>query len=194
AGMPATLKHFPGHGWVNADSHVALPVDDRSFAEIETTDLKPFAKYVKRAQLIMPAHVVYPQCDSLPAGFSTFWLKKQLREKLGFKGQIVSDDLCMVGAHSLGEVEDRAVAAIEAGCDLLLVCNRRDQVIRLLDAEIDSTNLIGDGNLSNLRGKVRSVGATIPVNPQVTLLEKQFAHYVDDAFYAQQKSIGESHA
>lgn len=132
AGMMTIGKHFPGHGSVAADSHLALPVDDRSWAEIEAYDLRPFAALAGELDGIMPAHVVYPQVDPLPAGFSEFWLRTVLREQLGFRGLIFSDDLCMEGAVGIGPMRERVDVALAAGCDVVLVCNNRPEVLGLL--------------------------------------------------------------
>lgn len=133
AGVSAVGKHFPGHGYVRADSHLATPVDDRSFAEIESADLVPFRQMVDRGlAAVMPAHVIYPHVDEKPAGFSHKWLSDILRDQLGFEGVVFSDDLVMEGASFAGDMRQRAVAALQAGCDMVLVCNRPDLVDQLL--------------------------------------------------------------
>ena len=127
-GMGSCGKHFPGHGWVEADSHVAIPVDERSMAEIET-DMQPYHELSLDA--VMPAHVIYPVLDERPAGFSPRWLEK-LRLECQFDGIIFSDDLSMEGASVAGTIVDRANAAWDAGCDVLLVCNKPDFVDELI--------------------------------------------------------------
>ena len=126
AGMQATGKHFPGHGSIAADSHVAMPVDERSLREIEMDDLKPFQFMVEAGiNALMMAHVIYSHIDPRPAGFSSFWMKAILRKKMHFQGAIFSDDLSMEGAVIAGDYNQRAKTALDAGCDMILVCNNR---------------------------------------------------------------------
>lgn len=126
AGMVGVGKHFPGHGYIAADSHLELPVDDRSWGEIESRDLVPFMSLASRLAGVMPAHVLYPAIDTRPAGFSRFWLQDVLRRQCGFDGAIFSDDLGMLGAAGEGSFGARASAAFEAGCDLVLACTPAD--------------------------------------------------------------------
>jgi beta-N-acetylhexosaminidase len=129
AGMGCCGKHFPGHGWVAADSHLAIPVDERSLTEM-APDLEPYRRL--RLDGVMPAHVIYPQVDSRPAGFSPVWLE-MLRREFNFDGVIFSDDLSMEGASFAGDMVQRAEAAWAAGCDMLLICNVPDAVALVLD-------------------------------------------------------------
>ncbi len=143
AGMANCGKHFPGHGYVEADSHVAVPVDERTLDEILAHDAKPYDWMGQALASVMPAHVIYPKVDPNPAGFSSFWLQDVLRTQLGFEGVIFSDDLSMEGASVAGTVTQGAKAALDAGCDMVLICNnpeKADQLLTELDASISKTS------------------------------------------------------
>ena len=134
-GMKTTGKHFPGHGSVQADSHIDLPIDHRSYQEISSVDLLPFKQLIAegRVDALMPAHVIYPDVDDKSVGFSRIWLQDILREKLQFNGVIFSDDLSMEAASSIGGYVERSEAAQDAGCDMLLLCNNRSALIKVID-------------------------------------------------------------
>lgn len=129
AGMACCGKHFPGHGHVAADSHLAIPVDERNLAAM-ADDLLPYRKL--KLDAVMPAHVIFPQVDSRPAGFSPVWIDR-LRREFGHAGVIFSDDLSMEGASVAGDIVGRAQAAWDAGCDMLPVCNKPETVVELLE-------------------------------------------------------------
>lgn len=170
AGMGGVGKHFPGHGYVRADSHLAVPVDSRSLREIEESDLIPFARLVADGMPgMMPAHVIYPAADSLPAGFSAYWLQQILRQRLGFDGVVFSDDLSMEGAGVAGNMIQRAQAALDAGCDMVLVCNNplaADEVLQGLTWQKPALTI---ARMARLHGQ--------PHPPGMTALREQ-ARYV----------------
>ncbi len=154
AGMAGTGKHFPGHGGVNEDSHYDLPVDQRHFEDLEMEDLLPFERIIHAGlAAIMSAHVVFPEIDPQPASFSNFWLQEVLRERLGFQGVIFSDDLSMGAAASVGEPWERAERALQAGCDMLPVCNAPDAVVHILDHLSGYNDPAAHARLARLHGR-----------------------------------------
>ncbi len=155
AGMAATGKHFPGHGAVAADSHVDIPVDEREYKEIYVKDIVPFKRMIQHGMAaVMPAHVIYSQVDSLPAGFSSFWLKEVLRQRLGFQGVIFSDDLDMKGASVIAEkYSERADKALDAGCDMVLVCNNPEAAREVIDNLGAYDNAVSHLRLVRMHGK-----------------------------------------
>jgi beta-N-acetylhexosaminidase len=140
-GMNNCGKHFPGHGFVKADSHIDIPVDKRSLKAILADDAAPYGWLNASLASVMPAHVVYPKVDARPAGFSSRWLNDILRGQLGFNGAIFSDDLSMAGARLIDGKEvsyaQSAVAALNAGCDMVLLCNQSVDGGEALDTLID---------------------------------------------------------
>ncbi len=154
AGMMATGKHFPGHGAVEADSHVNVPVDDRAFEDIFQEDVVPFERLIHFGlAAIMTAHVIYPQIDNKLASYSEFWLKDVLRQRLGFQGVIFSDDLSMEGATVAGGVVERAKSALNAGCDMVLVCNHPESASEVLDGLGDYSSAASQMRLARMHGR-----------------------------------------
>jgi len=149
-GMRNCGKHFPGHGFVNADSHVEIPVDRRGLKAILADDAMPYDWLAGALTAVMPAHVIYPKIDKRPAGFSSKWLKEILRQRLGFDGAVFSDDLSMeAGRYIDGELlsyTDAALAALDAGCDLALLCNQSMGSGRPLDELLDGFSAAARSN------------------------------------------------
>ncbi|UCE89419.1 MAG: beta-N-acetylhexosaminidase [Pseudomonadota bacterium] len=183
AGMAATGKHFPGHGAVAADSHTELPVDEREFSQILSTDLLPFRRMIGYGlAAVMPAHVIYPQVDSRPAGFSTRWLREILRRRLQFQGVIFSDDLDMAGASVAGgDYADRAVAAINAGCDMVLVCNNRQGALRVIEGLEDRNDPVSHMRLARMHGRHRLTRNELHRDPRWQEAERKLVPYQQDA-------------
>lgn len=167
AGMMAVGKHFPGHGTAAADSHHVVVTDNRPYEDIAAADLVSFERMIHYGiAAIMAAHVVYPRVDTRPAGFSRHWMQEVLRRRLGFQGAIFSDDLAMAGAATAGDIKQRAEAALEAGCDMLLLCNELDAIAPLLDhlegyrnpaAQLRLARLHGRGRVDRIRMRLEPV-------------------------------------
>jgi beta-N-acetylhexosaminidase len=154
AWMSAVGKHFPGHGAVEVDSHLGLPVDKRYFEDMLQADMLPFSQLCQKELAgIMPAHIVFEQSDEMPAGFSRFWLQEVLRERFGFQGAIISDDLSMEGAAIVGGPLERAEAALEAGCDMVLVCNNPGSVVEVIDGLRIKPDPLRHARLVRLHGR-----------------------------------------
>jgi beta-N-acetylhexosaminidase len=155
AGMAAVGKHFPGHGSVAADSHHERPVDARDRADILQLDALPFERMAhKGLAAVMPAHVVYTEVDALPAGYSRTWLQDILRDELGFVGAVFSDDLAMAGAADAGkDYAARADAALDAGCDMVLVCNDRAGAIAAVEGIAERDRPDAQVHLMRLHGR-----------------------------------------
>ena len=156
AGMASTGKHFPGHGSVKADSHVAAAIDTRSYAEIQQKDMQTFIQLQPQLDALMPAHVIYSQVDPNPAGFSEFWIQKVLRQELGFDGVLFSDDLSMQAACVAGGADARIQAALKAGCDMGLVCNDRTAQCIALEGIVDLP-LPNQQRLERMRGNIPKI-------------------------------------
>ena len=156
AGMASTGKHFPGHGSVKADSHVAAAIDHRSYDEIYQKDMQSFIQLQPQLDALMPAHVIYEQVDPNPAGFSPYWIQKVLREQLQFDGVLFSDDLSMQAACVAGGADARIQAALNAGCDMGLVCNSRESACVALDG-IQNLALPNQERLERMRGKIPQI-------------------------------------
>ena len=153
AGMAAVAKHFPGHGAVVADSHDQLPVDRRSYGEL-LDDMRPYEKLIAKRQLagVMIAHIVYAETDPLPASFSSYWIRQQLRSTLGYDGAVLCDDLSMKATETMGSMPKRARLALQAGCDMVIVCNNRPAANATVAALRDYTDPLSLVRLARLHG------------------------------------------
>ena len=178
AGMATTGKHFPGHGSVKADSHVAAAIDSRSYDEIYAQDMQSFIQLKPQLDALMPAHVIYENVDPNPAGFSPFWIQKILRQTLKFDGVLFSDDLSMQAACVAGNADARIRAALDAGCDMGLVCNNRESACVALTG-IENLPLPNQERLERMRGKIPKIqiGETLDLGT-----EWQSVKHVIEAF------------
>jgi beta-N-acetylhexosaminidase len=166
AGMEAVGKHFPGHVGIAADSHLELPVDRRPYDALAMADLLAFERMIHYGlAALMPAHVLYPQVDDQPAGFSARWLKDILRRHLEFQGAIFSDDLDMAGAGLAGTPLERARAALAAGCDMVLACNDRAAAVAILKGLCAAPDPVSQVRLIRLHGRGRSNLERLRRNP-----------------------------
>ncbi|MEY4685868.1 MAG: hypothetical protein RLZ25_2327 [Pseudomonadota bacterium] len=181
AGMAAVGKHFPGHGGVVEDSHRALPVDPRDLDTLESRDLVPFRTLMGQGlEGVMPAHVIYSALDHQPAGFSRFWIQDVLRTRLGFEGAIFSDDLSMAGAAFAGGYPDRAKMALDAGCDMILVCNApgaADEVLESLSTL--PANPLRTQRLERFRGRTHFERGHLEANPAYKSLSARLSRLAE---------------
>lgn len=187
AGMAATAKHFPGHGAVLADSHIAIPEDHRDADTIWRNDIIPFRRLIENGlAAVMPAHVIYTQIDPAhPAGFSRYWLQTILRGQLHFQGVIFSDDLNMEGASVAGtSYTDRALAAFQAGCDMALICNNRPGALQILDQLDENTNPVSRSRLARMHGRPLQHHNDLQHNPRWLQVRHDLQHYLDNPSYA----------
>ena len=173
-GIKVVAKHFPGHGHVTEDSHKTLPIDKRSLLQIADHDLLPFQYLIQKGLVdaVMPAHVLYPNIDALPAGFSPYWLQHLLRGQLRFSGLIISDDLSMLAVASIGSIEYATDLAIAAGADALLVCQNPENTLKVL-AHLDARQ-IQPGNIRTMQRII--TGYQPPFSREE--VKDQLAHFV----------------
>ncbi len=180
AGMAAVGKHFPGHGAVLLDSHLNMPVDRREYGLLLDA-MRPYDRLTSSGHLagVMTAHIVYEQLDSMPASFSPFWIQRELRSRLGFGGAVFCDDLSMKATHEYGSMADRAQLALDAGCDMILVCNDRDAAHQAVDALKDYSNPLSLVRLARLHGTGHPLRETLLASDEWQSINEQFAHWSD---------------
>lgn len=166
AGMASVAKHFPGHGFIEADTHLEVAVDERAFEDIQQQDMRPFQHLIENGlEAVMPAHVIYPQVDTLPAGFSNTWLQEVLRKQCQFEGAIISDDMSMKAATEFGSAPQRVLKALQAGCDLVLVCNDPTAVDEVLRQVHWRSNTVSHARLIRLHAHGKFNYKTLQYDP-----------------------------
>ena len=180
AGMAAVAKHFPGHGAVLADSHLKLPVDRRDYGLI-LDDMRPYERLVGNGAIagVMLAHIVYEQIEAQPAGFSAHWIQGELRSRIGFGGAVFCDDLSMKATRGYGSMAERSRLALDAGCDMILVCNDRDAAHEAVDALNAYSNPLSLVRLARLRGTGNPLREELLASEQWQTVNKRFAHWSD---------------
>ncbi len=178
AGMAAVGKHFPGHGGVEEDSHHTLPIDGRRQEDIWMDDMLPFSRMIEHGlEAIMPAHVIFEQLSPELAGFSSFWLKDVLRNRMGFQGVIFSDDLTMAAADVAGGYQDRARSALDAGCDMILVCNNQAGAIQVLEALNEHKDPVAQMRMVRMHGRGAVDRDAIHLDPRWKSAVEAIAQY-----------------
>ena len=180
AGMAAVGKHFPGHGAVLADSHLKLPIDRRDYGLL-LDDMRPYERLIGNSALagVMLAHIVYEKIDPLPAGFSEYWIQRELRSRLGFVGAVFCDDLSMQATREYGSMPERAHLALRAGCDMVLVCNNRDAAQRTVEALNEYSNPLSLVRFARLHGTGHPLRETLLASDEWQAINAQFAHWSD---------------
>ena len=178
AGMATVAKHFPGHGAVVADSHLRLPVDRRDYGSI-LDDMRPYERMISTGVVagVMLAHIVYQEIDSMPAGFSEYWIQRELRARLGFGGAVFCDDLSMKATSSYGSVPERAQLSLNAGCDMILVCNDRARAERAVAALNDYSNPLSLVRLARLHGTGHTVREALRASDEWQAAHALFAKW-----------------
>ncbi|MBT8090896.1 MAG: beta-N-acetylhexosaminidase [Gammaproteobacteria bacterium] len=178
AGMAAVGKHFPGHGAVLADSHLKLPIDRREYGLI-LDDMRPYERLISNGALagVMLAHIIYEKMDALPAGFSEYWIQRELRSRLGFGGAVFCDDLSMKATRDYGSMAKRARLALDAGCDMVLVCNDRDAAHHAVDALGEYSNPLSLVRLARLHGTGHLLRQTLLASDEWRSINEQFARW-----------------
>ena len=180
AGMAAVAKHFPGHGAVVADSHDQLPVDRRSYGEL-LDDMRPYEKLIAKRQLagVMIAHIVYAETDPLPASFSSYWIKQQLRSTLGYDGAVLCDDLSMKATETMGSMPKRARLALQAGCDMVIVCNNRPAANATVAALRDYTDPLSLVRLARLHGSGKVMRESLLASEEWQIAADRLQQWLD---------------
>ena len=180
AGMAAVAKHFPGHGAVVADSHDQLPVDRRSFGDL-LDDMRPYEKLIAKRQLagVMIAHIVYAETDPLPASFSSYWIKQQLRSALNYDGAVVCDDLSMKATETMGSMPKRARLALQAGCDMVIVCNNRPAASATVAALRDYSDPLSLVRLARLHGTGKVVRESLLASDEWRIAADRLQQWLD---------------
>ena len=180
AGMAAVAKHFPGHGAVLADSHLKLPVDRRDY-NVLLDDMRPYERLIGNGAIagVMLAHIVYEQIEAQPAGFSELWIQRELRSRLGFGGAVFCDDLSMKATRGYGSMAERGRLALDAGCDMILVCNDRDAAHQAVDALNAYTNPLSLVRLARLHGTGSLLREELLASEQWQAVNNRFLHWGD---------------
>ncbi len=178
AGMVAVGKHFPGHGAVLADSHLKLPVDRREYGLV-LDDMRPYERLIANGALagVMLAHIIYTQMDTMPAGFSEYWIQRELRSRLGFGGAVFCDDLSMKATRDYGSMAKRARLALDAGCDMVMVCNDRDAAQQAVAALSEYSNPLSLVRLARLHGTGHPLRETLLASDEWQSINQQFARW-----------------